>query len=178
MRAGKASVIFRLSLRTGWKSTQTQYPLIQKEQQCQQTRHEVLLALVPGLRNLEIRWSGQIEYLTVPASFHSPRETAWAWRGSKNSLCREKNSKRQACRCHCTNWATRFVIIVKVIYSWPLCEVKLSTYKTVEAYKVVRSKGSQIVYTVGWQMVVRLSTLRTGNNLHPRNIFVSGAHFF
>jgi hypothetical protein len=35
---------------------------------------------------------------------------------------------------------------------------------------VVRCSGSHIVYTIGSQMAVRLSALRTGHVLLPRNI--------
>jgi hypothetical protein len=40
----------------------------------------------------------------------------------------------------------------------------------VEAYRVVRYRESHIVWTVGSQMAARLSSLRTGHTLLPRNI--------
>jgi hypothetical protein len=46
---------------------------------------------------------------------------------------------------------------------------------TVKAHGVVKRRGSHIFYLIGSQMVVRLSTLRTGRPLHPRKI--PGAHF-
>jgi hypothetical protein len=40
----------------------------------------------------------------------------------------------------------------------------------VEAYRVLRCLGSHIVQTIGSQMAVRLSALRTGHALLQRNI--------
>jgi hypothetical protein len=42
-------------------------------------------------------------------------------------------------------------------------------------HRVVRRRGSHIFYTIGSQMAVRLSALRTGRPLPPREI--SGTHF-
>jgi hypothetical protein len=41
-----------------------------------------------------------------------------------------------------------------------------------ETYRVVRCLGSHIVYTIGSQMAVKLSALRTGRSLLPRNILL------
>jgi hypothetical protein len=42
--------------------------------------------------------------------------------------------------------------------------------KAVETHRVVRRRGSHIFKTVGSQMAVRLSALRAGRPLPPRNI--------
>jgi hypothetical protein len=49
-------------------------------------------------------------------------------------------------------------------------KVKLFLYQTVEAHRVVRCRGSHIFQTIGSQMAVRLSALRTGRH-------IPGTHF-
>jgi hypothetical protein len=43
-------------------------------------------------------------------------------------------------------------------------QVKLTQYQAVEAHRFVRPWGSHIFYTIGSQMAVRLSALRTGRH--------------
>jgi hypothetical protein len=51
-------------------------------------------------------------------------------------------------------------------------KVKLYLYEAVEAHRVVRRRGFQIVWTVGSQMAVRLSDLCTGRRLPPERFLV------
>jgi hypothetical protein len=55
------------------------------------------------------------------------------------------------------------------------CVVMLSLYQAVEAHGVARGWSSHIFYTIGSQMVVRLSALHAGHPLHPKKI--PGTHF-
>jgi predicted RNA binding protein YcfA (HicA-like mRNA interferase family) len=45
-----------------------------------------------------------------------------------------------------------------------------------KVYRVVRRRGSHIFYTIGSQMAVNLSNIRTVRPLHPRKI--SGTHLY
>jgi hypothetical protein len=49
---------------------------------------------------------------------------------------------------------------------------KLPLSQVVEAYRVVRRRGSQIFYTIGSQMAVRLSALRASRSLAPERFLI------
>jgi hypothetical protein len=78
-----------------------------------------------------------------------------------------------------SNWianTNRFITNMHVIlYIKYKQKENLFPYQEVEVYTVVRCWGSHFVYTVGSQMAVMLSALRTGSALLPQNVIFSAS---
>jgi hypothetical protein len=64
------------------------------------------------------------------------------------------------------------IIIIIIIIIIAIMNVKLSLKEAVKSLRVLRRRGSHIVYTVGSQMAVRLSALRAGHPLSPGRLLV------